>query len=1465
MIIDNGGRASSIQTREELEALLRGDFEQMTTEDQEVLLELLEIMGEGKAAAPALEAIQAADYKREVVDVETFVTHKYFLGETCKDLYPVLMADLKEIFSGDYNEIIYTGSIGLDSIIQEADGGLPTLRERLGKHGPVTVMLDNEQGTSPTEPAHNSGIKPVMRLTLKNGMQLDLTPDHEVRVWRGTDYAWVPAEKLTTDDFVVTPRLIHTEPSSDVPPERAADIAREDIESGADHIRDVVCRASLESVQAYLSVVLSQAIVPRPTIGRLGNWSKDSIYQCKYSYRHDSERFIRQLQLLLLRFGIRATVRFHPKYEPKRCSRAYWEIEINGIADDIFKCLRLFGVSDRSDRDRESSELLLQHAANPERRVKSSLLPFTYGDAQQLLKKGGAKMRKPWPFARKPRVEERVSRHALDKLYTSVKGAKRRLLDEMVAKIYDEVGFEQVVSIERRELSITVGDIGAHNGNRFIANGLSVHNSIGFGKCVDGDTEVFDVATGKRCRVRDLSALRVQSFSSEGQSRVSDATAFPSGEKPCVTMTLMSGQTLTLSTDHPVLTGRGWVHAEDVSLSDLVATPRSLPEPEKALDVPDDEVVVVGYLLADGGCTGPSPTFTNMTPSVLREYADCTDRLAQSNRMYDSAESSSVPVKNPNAGRAMTYRTRGVQWFVDKYDLRHTSREKRIPAEFYGLTERQIGLLLNRIWACDGSLNMHSRVAEIGLASELMIRDIQFLLLRLGVNARYAKCRKTYTHKGEKRSATAYRLHVSGRENMLRFLDVVGDIIGKEDKCWAMRDRCLAVDNTRESTNTDVVPIDKERLYEVFREVERRGVKVRSKYQLGGRHCSRSRFQRLVEESRYDGEWSWYADSDLLWQRVRNIEDAGTREVFDLSVPGDHNFVANGVVIHNTFACSIGVCYVLYQLSCMHKPAATFNLAPETPITVLGLSASEDLAKEVVLKNVIGKIAQSKYFSQNFRPRITQRNIRFPNGVTMWARATTPRSALGMNPVCALVDEIDFMPKRRKKSQQRFGVVNMSKEIYDSITRRIKSRFGRYGKLFLPCSKSTNDSFLSRRLKEAENDPNVFVRDYALWNAKPGDYSKKKFWVLCGNEQVPSRILPDEEVESIQEDQPERTTLLEIPLDFRGEFESDLEGSIRDLGGVSTVTFSPFIQRRHKVYEMEDEDRKHPFSKWRYEIGKPGHFLWDELTTEIAGLDADGRVVYTRKPKLHPEAPRHAHFDPALNQCSAGLCITHQYGMTHVRRRNKEMALYDEEAPLFFVDLILEIVPPVGGELEFAMYRQLVYDFVEHGYPIVSVSMDGFQSVDALQILSDRGYHTSRISLDKTWDPYQHAKSALYENRVKCYYHPELFRQLQKLEADWEKRKVLAPEGELKDVADSFAGSLWGSYHMPAYFPLPLLVGNSSFKVPLGKTQETEGRQRVVPAIPGVSIEAQIANNDYVNQTSTDNPVMNFFRSRGLW
>ena len=55
------------------------------------------------------------------------------------------------------------------------------------------------------------------------------------------------------------------------------------------------------------------------------------------------------------------------------------------------------------------------------------------------------------------------------------------------------------------------------------------------------------------------------------------------------------------------------------------------------------------------------------------------------------------------------------------------------------------------------------------------------------------------------------------------------------------------------------------------------------------------------------------ANSDVYWDEIISIELDGEEEVFDLTVPHLHNFVANNIIVHNSIEQDADVVILLYR------------------------------------------------------------------------------------------------------------------------------------------------------------------------------------------------------------------------------------------------------------------------------------------------------------------------------------------------------------------------------------------------------------------------------------------------------------------------------------------------------------------------------------------------------------------------
>jgi DNA-directed DNA polymerase III PolC len=62
--------------------------------------------------------------------------------------------------------------------------------------------------------------------------------------------------------------------------------------------------------------------------------------------------------------------------------------------------------------------------------------------------------------------------------------------------------------------------------------------------------------------------------------------------------------------------------------------------------------------------------------------------------------------------------------------------------------------------------------------------------------------------------------------------------------------------------------------------------------------------------------------SDVYWDRIVEIEPVGSRETFDLQIEGDHNFLANHFVVHNSHAASFALLVYTSAWLKHYEPAA---------------------------------------------------------------------------------------------------------------------------------------------------------------------------------------------------------------------------------------------------------------------------------------------------------------------------------------------------------------------------------------------------------------------------------------------------------------------------------------------------------------------------------------------------------------
>jgi len=526
-----------------------------------------------------------------------------------------------------------------------------------------------------------------------------------------------------------------------------------------------------------------------------------------------------------------------------------------------------------------------------------------------------------------------------------------------------------------------------------------------------------------------------------------------------------------------------------------------------------------------------------------------------------------------------------------------------------------------------------------------------------------------------------------------------------------------------------------------------------------------------------------------------------------------------------TTFCDMSLGYMFYELCMLKDPQATFGLMPGSEIVLVCFNRDKRLARDVTFGGLKRKLEPSPFFKELGVKFGTSEMVYEEKNIRVIAISVRSADAMGRDVFGGIIDETDFMEGSVLRSGgglKKPGEKPFSELLHESITRRMKSRYDEAGilpgKLLLSSSARHKTSFTNKRIGMVASESHVFCRDYAIYDVAPAErFSKRRFWVMVGTERIRHKILSKAEYKALGP--VERNKLIEqgcrfirVPENFRADFESNIEDAIRDIAGVVTVALSPFIQLQDKIYECIDPTLFHPLATETWATDTAPHIDWSRLVKPYEYRIGPGRRSMEIRPRRHPQAPRHVHFDLSLGaQDAAGICIAHVVDTIQVERRTEEGNPILDEAPLIEVDLLLRIEPPANGEINFASVRGIVYDFMKHGYIFNFASSDSFQSHDTIQQLEAQGIDGAIVSVDKTMEPYTYLKTAIYEGRLSMYEYPIVLEELVHLQRDETRQKIDHPENGSKDVADGLAGVVF-TLSTKLSYRAPIMMGLSEYE-----------------------------------------------------
>jgi len=393
---------------------------------------------------------------------------------------------------------------------------------------------------------------------------------------------------------------------------------------------------------------------------------------------------------------------------------------------------------------------------------------------------------------------------------------------------------------------------------------------------------------------------------------------FSTGRKEVFRVRTASGRILEATANHPMLTYTGWKPLGELPVGSRLAIPRHVPAPQSEVsDWTDERVIVLAHMIGDGSMLArQSIRYATKDPANIEVMAESTARAFDIRVSRDEYAAARCTTLRFTSVRPVTHGVRNpvAAWLDDLGLFDKRSHEKFVPEPVFSLPKRQIALFLRHLWATDGSITMNStgRGGRVyySTTSRRLADDVARLLLRFGLNARIRVARKSGYRDG-------YHVDVSGAADQKVFLRR----IGAHGERGLTGTRLLAVlETVHENTNRDTIPRDV--WSDVRNVIASKGMTHREfASAMGTQFCGSTMWKRSPSRERLarvaqvldDADLEMVATNDVYWDEIVRVESVGEQEVFDATVLGRHNFIADGVVVHNSLEQDADMVVLLHR------------------------------------------------------------------------------------------------------------------------------------------------------------------------------------------------------------------------------------------------------------------------------------------------------------------------------------------------------------------------------------------------------------------------------------------------------------------------------------------------------------------------------------------------------------------------
>jgi len=395
-----------------------------------------------------------------------------------------------------------------------------------------------------------------------------------------------------------------------------------------------------------------------------------------------------------------------------------------------------------------------------------------------------------------------------------------------------------------------------------------------------------------------------------------------------------TGKVLLLTKNHPLFTLiHGFIvakQAKDFKKGERIATPRRIPINGSLQIIPKylpkrysnnskcykyPEIVdkklarALGYLCGDGylaySKTSGWVSLTNNDEDVLKDFCSILKVLFKANLNLRHSH------KGKKAKEVYLLSKALVRYFeVNFNELFGGSKNKNIPNLIIKSSNKILAEFIKSLFECDSHINISKRQIEFCTISKDMAEKLQYCLLRLGIVALLKKKKKFATNTKNKRIVNAYELIIAGN-----FVEKYYNEIGYVSNKKKAQLKKLISKITYYNTNIDLIPHINNLLKQI---------RIENKLTQSQMGIPRPTYAHFEQENRLPSVdtakkivkhlkskvsqtnnlriLKQIVNAEIFWDEIIDIKSVKNdgEFVYDLEVTATHNYIANGVVVHNS-------------------------------------------------------------------------------------------------------------------------------------------------------------------------------------------------------------------------------------------------------------------------------------------------------------------------------------------------------------------------------------------------------------------------------------------------------------------------------------------------------------------------------------------------------------------------------------